>query len=104
MEIKASSFKLRANAPKGQKRFPISQRANAPKGQKRFPISFWSFIAPSVCPSWRMPAVAEALDFAMEENPRLCVELNGGRIPLGFHAWTKFDRAFVEGLMKEARE
>jgi hypothetical protein len=25
MEIKASSFKLRANAPKGQKRFPISQ-------------------------------------------------------------------------------
>jgi hypothetical protein len=24
MEIKASSFKLRANAPKGQKRFPIS--------------------------------------------------------------------------------
>jgi hypothetical protein len=32
MEIKASSFKLRANAPKGQKRFPIS-------GQKRFPIS-----------------------------------------------------------------
>ena len=25
MEIKASSFKLRANAPKGQKRFPISK-------------------------------------------------------------------------------
>ena len=34
MEIKASSFKLRANAPKGQKRFPISQ--------KRFPISISS--------------------------------------------------------------
>lgn len=65
---------------------------------------FWSFIAPSVCPSWRVADVAEALDFAMEENPKLCVELNGGRVPLGFHAWTKFDRAYVEGLMKEAHE
>ena len=39
MEIKASSFKLRANAPKGQKRFPISNNgkcrevSNVPESQ-----------------------------------------------------------------------
>lgn len=59
---------------------------------------FWSFIAPSLCGTWRSPGVREALDFAIEENPRLCVELNGGRAPFGVHAWTKFDRAFIESL------
>ena len=65
---------------------------------------FWSFIAPLIGPSWRIPDVSEALDFAIEENPQLCVKLNDGRAPFGCHAWTKFDRSFLESLLESRGE
>ena len=40
METHAFGFTLRANAPEGQKRFPIMQTpGQRPRGRKRFPIS-----------------------------------------------------------------
>ena len=33
------------------------------------------------------------MGFAAESQPRRVVELNGGQLPLGAHAWMKHDRA-----------
>jgi len=60
---------------------------------------FWSFIAPKIYPSYRKAGLEAALEFSLELNPRLCVELNGGRVPFGCHAWWKHDREFVESMM-----
>lgn len=35
-------------------------------------------------PTWR-----EALDFAFDTNPAYCYRLQGGRLPMGCHSWTK---------------
>jgi hypothetical protein len=57
---------------------------------------FWAFEARSFLPAFAVAPVAAALQFAFEAAPRRCFALNGGRLPFGCHAWTKFDRAFWE--------
>ena len=55
---------------------------------------FWSDYAPFFHQSYRLPPPRAALDFAFEPRPADCLALNGGRLPLGCHAWAKMDRAF----------
>jgi hypothetical protein len=57
---------------------------------------FWSFAAPRYEPTFRVAPVEQALRFAFEVAPRRCQELNGGQLPFGCHAWTRYDRAFWE--------
>jgi hypothetical protein len=61
---------------------------------------FWSFIAPKILPDYKIAPLQEALSFGMEVNPRMCVEMNGGEVPFGCHAWWKHDREYVEVLLK----
>jgi hypothetical protein len=65
---------------------------------------FWSFIAPQVNPQYKVAPLEAALSFGMELNPRLCVQMNGGQIPFGCHAWWKHDRAYVESLLRSLPE
>ena len=62
---------------------------------------FWGQYAPFFHPGFRIPSPAAALDFAFEPRPADCLKLNGGRAPLGCHAWAKMDRAFWLGFLAE---
>lgn len=55
---------------------------------------FWSDYAPFFHQAYRLPPPLAALDFAFEPRPADCLALNGGRLPLGCHAWAKMDRGF----------
>ena len=55
---------------------------------------FWSFAASGYLPSFRVAPVKDGLRFAFETSPRICFELNDGKLPFGCHAWPKYDRAF----------
>jgi hypothetical protein len=57
---------------------------------------FWALEAPKIWPDYRKPDVDEALDFAFEREPRVCLERTEGRLPFGCHAWAKHDREFWE--------
>lgn len=51
---------------------------------------FWSLVVPSI-ESLRIAPVAEALKFSWEVLPRQCMEMTGGHLPFGIHAWAKYD-------------
>jgi hypothetical protein len=57
---------------------------------------FWSKEATRFYPEFKIASFEESLRFAFEAAPRLCLELNGGQLPFGVHAWPKYDRAFWE--------
>ena len=57
---------------------------------------FWGFHAARYYPEFRIPDWRVALQFAFEEAPSKCFEINNGRLPFGCHAWAKFDRKFWE--------
>jgi hypothetical protein len=52
--------------------------------------------AQNFVPGFTIGSVAQALEFAFEMEPRFCYEKAGGRMPLGAHAWGRYDRAFWE--------
>src|SRR3954470_23208496 len=55
---------------------------------------FWSQYAPFFLKHYKLPSPREALGFAFEARPRIALDLNGGRLPLGCHAWSRMDRHF----------
>lgn len=65
---------------------------------------FWSFIAPKINSQYKVAPLHEALSFGMELKPKLCVEMNGGQIPFGCHAWWKHDREYVESILMSLPE
>ncbi|HZT15301.1 MAG TPA: DUF5672 family protein [Gaiellaceae bacterium] len=66
---------------------------------------FWSVEAARYEPGFRVAPVAQALRFAFEANPRVCLDLNGGALPFGCHGWSRYDREFWEPyLLKDGPE
>lgn len=55
---------------------------------------FWSDRALLFDPTFAVASVEEGLRFAFERFPRTCLELAGGRLPFGCHAWMKHDPGF----------
>ena len=47
-------------------------------------------------PGFALGSTHQALEFAFDREPRFCYEQAGGRIPMGAHAWTRYDRAIWE--------
>lgn len=45
-------------------------------------------------PFLNLPTWDAALPFAFEQHPALCYEINGHRLPLGCHAWERYDLEF----------
>src|SRR5262249_54514416 len=43
--------------------------------------------------------LAVGLSFAFEVAPRLCLQLNGGQLPFGCHAWPQYDRQFWQAYL-----
>jgi len=61
--------------------------------------AFWSFEAMKFDPSFKVATVDEGLKFAFEMNPDWCLKQNGGMLPFGCHAWTRYNRAFWEEII-----
>jgi hypothetical protein len=57
---------------------------------------FWGTMAAGIDPAFRVAPLETALEYAFECNPRLCLEMNNGKLPFGGHAWPRYDRAFWE--------
>lgn len=60
---------------------------------------FWWKRGKKYYPDFNIAPVEIALQFGFEGNPRRCLELNGGQLPFGCHAWERYDRSFWEPLL-----
>lgn len=76
-------------------RWHVRQLANTNSNEDLF----WSFDAPKIMATFRIPESHRALEFAFEMAPRYCFKLNSGRLPFGCHAWAKYDREFWEPFL-----
>jgi hypothetical protein len=56
---------------------------------------FWSFIVPNIDKTFRIPTADIAVQFAWEVLPSRCMEMCGGSLPFGIHAWFKYDFDFL---------
>jgi hypothetical protein len=63
---------------------------------------FWSLFVPNLFPSFKIAPIAEALRFSWEVWPSRCFELCNGQLPFGFHAWARYDRAFLVPLLRQS--
>lgn len=79
----------------------LTERGPVPPGQRLNEDCFWSFKAAEYYPGFEIATVKDGLSFSFEKAPRLCFELNGGRLPFGCHAWNKYDRKFWEPFLLE---
>ena len=55
---------------------------------------FWSTFSKRLIPGFKIPSVSQALQFAFEERPEKCLELNNNKLPFGCHAWEKYNIEF----------
>ena len=62
---------------------------------------FWSIICADRFAWYTVPEPTEALAFGFDYHPILMLELNGGRLPMGFHAWDRHRNAFWTELFAE---
>lgn len=67
-----------------------------PNAHNRNNDIFWSDLASHFDPDFKVASLEDGLRFAFEVSPKTCLELNGGRMPFGCHAWGRYDRAFWE--------
>ena len=65
-----------------------------PNNNSRNNDMFWSDHARRYLPQFKVATFEEGLRFAFEAAPRKCLEINGGRMPFGCHAWGRYDREF----------
>ncbi|MDM7953622.1 MAG: DUF5672 family protein [Cyanobium sp. CZS 25K] len=52
---------------------------------------YWSLLVPRILPSFRVAPPEVAVRFAWEKWSHLCMEMCRGHLPLGIHAWAKYD-------------
>lgn len=64
---------------------------------------FWSDRARHYFPEFKVASVEVGLRFAFEVAPRLCYDMNHGRLPFGCHAWPRYDRSFWEPYLLEGQ-
>jgi len=63
---------------------------------------YWSMYIKGFFPWYRVATVADAIAFAFESRPELLYELNQHTLPMGAHAWQRYNLAFwkphIEGF------
>lgn len=78
------------------KRVPVEEEARLYRYHEDL---FWSLEAGKMDNSFRVASAVEALPFAFETAPRWCFQENGSKLPLGCHAWARYDREFWLGFL-----
>lgn len=61
---------------------------------------FFSFVAPKYEPTFRVASVNDAIAFSFEVNPAVLYRLNHHILPMGCHAWWRYDIGFWTGFIK----
>ena len=61
---------------------------------------FWSAIVPIENKLFLVPKPEEAMLFSFDANPKLLYEKSNNKFPMAIHAWWKYDKIFVEKLIK----
>jgi hypothetical protein len=56
--------------------------------------SFFSNLAPQYFNDYKLPPVTEALKFSFEINPEVLLDMNNDNLPMGCHAWEKYNIDF----------
>ncbi len=69
------------------------EMANPAKNNRNNDV-FWSDQAVRYYPEFKVASLEQGLSFAFEVSPTTCLEMNGGKMPFGCHAWGKYDRDF----------
>ncbi|MDA7743784.1 hypothetical protein N8891_06150 [Flavobacteriales bacterium] len=57
-------------------------------------------LIPTYFPDFQVAPPKVALKFSIEVNPRFLVQLNDGKLPMGCHAWWKYDPEFLFPIVK----
>ena len=52
---------------------------------------FWSVFMQTIGMSVRIPSPLQAVAFAFEKSPTYLFRINGNRLPMGCHAWMKYE-------------
>ncbi|MDA9006526.1 hypothetical protein N9J36_02800 [Litoricola sp.] len=55
---------------------------------------FWGAVVPDNLPWFKVPSPTVAAHFSFEVAPRYLFQLNKGQLPLGCHAWERYDADF----------
>ena len=61
---------------------------------------FWSSIVPIENDCFLVPKSEESMLFSYDVNPKFLYEKSNGILPMAIHAWWKYDKTFVEKLIK----
>lgn len=61
---------------------------------------FFSSIAPQYYSDFTVAPVNDALKFSFEVNPRILLSHNNGELPMGCHAWWRYDFAFWRPIIE----
>lgn len=61
---------------------------------------FWGILAPQNFKYFVVPTPAEASLFSFEVEPKYLYELSGHKLPLGCHAWEKYDCQFWRSILQ----
>ena len=59
-----------------------------------FEDQFWCLVAARNFSWFKIPGYEEAMNFAIEMQPRRVFDINNNRLPFGCHAWWKYDLDF----------
>jgi len=60
----------------------------------RYEDDYWGRLVKSFFPKFRISNIEDAISFAFEVNPRVLYKLNNYELPMGVHAWEKYDPEF----------
>ncbi|WP_157530604.1 DUF5672 family protein [Hymenobacter norwichensis] len=55
---------------------------------------FFSRVAPEYFTEFKLPIATEALKFSFEINPEVLLTMNNGNLPMGCHAWWRYNMHF----------
>ena len=61
---------------------------------------FWSYVAPRLNKRFRVPGPDTAKSFAFDTQPEYLYTQNNNTLPMGIHAWWKYDLKFVRKILK----
>ena len=79
--------------------YELRRTIAVPPEMRLYEDQFWSFQAPALVDTFRIPKAREALQFSFENQPRYCYRENGYRLPFGCHGWNAWDREFWQPFL-----
>jgi hypothetical protein len=62
---------------------------------------FWGSYIPHFFRWFKVGSIPDAISFAFEVNPRVLYRLNSNQLPMGVHAWEKYDINFWKPFIEK---